>query len=67
MKTFLESYKPAHLALELSKMDNETLAQIIVSVLQTREDSAIFEGIVKRLSDRLLLLKSPTDTHPELF
>ncbi len=67
MKTFLESYRPAHLASELAKVDNETLAKIIVSVLQTREDSAIFEGIVKKLSDRLSLLKPSSEAHPELF
>lgn len=66
MKTFTESTRPAYLATELSKLDNETIARIFLSVLQSREESAILRGIAERLSDRLELLATvKKEDHPE--
>lgn len=65
MKTFTESTRPTKLAQELTKLDSETIARIFLSVLQTRKDSAILDGIGNTLSTRLELLKDEADPEQE--
>ena len=69
MKSFKESSQPANLAQQLARLDNETIANIFLSVLQTRRDSAILKGIEKTLKTRLDLIKGqePDPEQEELF
>lgn len=45
------------LALELSKLDNVTLALVIISVLEGKKDSILFKDISKVLNSRIEQIK----------
>ena len=69
MKTFKGQINNTKLTQQLLQLDNETIANIFITVLNSRNDSAIFRGIEKTLQFRLDELKNVTSDpdQPELF
>lgn len=56
------------LALELSKLDNVTLALVIISVLEGKKDSILFKDISKVLNSRVEQIKPKFNSEQgELF